>query len=624
VELPDVIDVFDENEDEEVEANGEMHMPFIIPKVPAKSNVTYKYRIKTAQSFGGSFQLKVAAAKPVFSSKTDEMTEGNFLDLIECLGLVAKAIMGIHPVYGCILNAGDMLGRAITSNIYTEAKAVSFEEFSKIGLNCLLATLEKSEKLRDFFANLVKVRQQWKESKIKVRVLGKIQEYKYLRRVKGKRIKLSEEEIVAQKEMVKDLKDLAGFVFDADQFERIEEACDRGFSSIGGGSLAVKDVVSVNPNIKIGTQGVSEQKYVSGNEPLKYIIYCENVGTATAAAAEVTITDQIGTATVDLNTFSLGDITFGSSTVTPVAGLSEFSTMVDLRPDKNVVVRIDAGLDKDSGLVIWHLVAIDPDTNDYPEDTMLGVLPPNVTPPEGDGSVVFTIMPKAGLSTGTEVRNKASIVFDVNAAMITNEWLNTIDNDKPSSRVLSLAARQMNLSFPVYWAGTDVGAGVRDYTVYVSVDGGAYTPWITNGTDTASLFIGAPGMRYAFYSTATDNAGNLEDAPHDADAVTKINIPPVANAGDDQQAYVNGLATLNGSGSSDADGDALSYQWVFNARPSGSAAAFSDETSKTPTFTPDKAGTYTIGLTVNDGAADSAPDTVIVPPSTGRPLPMRV
>ena len=609
VELPDVIDVFDEDEDEEVEANGEMHMPFIIPKVPAKSSVTYKYRIKNASSFSGSFQLKVAAAKPVFSSKTAEMTEGNFLDLIECFGLIAKLIFGVVPGTECILNAGDMLGRAIISNMFPEVtKAVSFEEFSKIGIGCVLEILEKNKKVAGFFNKLVKVREKWTQSKMKVRVLGKVTEAKYLKRVKTKRLKmpkLSEEELT-------DLKDFLQLVFTVEEYEKIKEPCDKGFSSIGSGELAVKDVVAVDPNIKTGSQGVSEQKYVSGSEPLKYIIYCENVGTATAAAAEVTITDWLGTDTVDLNTFSLGDITFGSSTVTPVAGLSEFSTKVDLRPNKNLVVRIDAGLDKDSGLVLWHLVAIDPDTNDYPQDTMLGVLPPNVTPPEGDGSVVFTIMPKAGLPTGTEVRNKASIVFDVNAAMVTNEWLNTIDNDKPSSHVLPLAARQMNLSFPVYWDGTDVGAGVRDYTVYVSANGGAYTPWITNGTDTASLFTGAPGMRYAFYSTATDNAGNLEDAPRDADTVTKINIPPVANAGDDQQVYVNGLATLNGGGSSDTDGDALSYHWVFQARPSGSAAAFSDETSKTPTFTPDKAGTYTIGLTVNDGAADSTPDTVII------------
>ena len=68
-------------------------------------------------------------------------------------------------------------------------------------------------------------------------------------------------------------------------------------------------------------------------------------------------------------------------------------------------------------------------------------------------------MPNGGLATGTEVRNKAEIIFDVNAPIETNEWLNMLDNDDPSSHVLPLAARQTNVYFPVYWDGTDVGGG---------------------------------------------------------------------------------------------------------------------------------------------------------------------
>ena len=39
------------------------------------------------------------------------------------------------------------------------------------------------------------------------------------------------------------------------------------------------------------------------------------------------------------------------------------------------------------------------------------------------------------------------------------------------------------------------------------------------------------------------------------------NRPPVANAGPDQSAELGSPVTLNGSLSSDADGDALSYEW---------------------------------------------------------------
>lgn len=45
---------------------------------------------------------------------------------------------------------------------------------------------------------------------------------------------------------------------------------------------------------------------------------------------------------------------------------------------------------------------------------MLGCLPPNITAPEGQGSVLFTVRQKSGLPTTREIRNRATIVFDVN------------------------------------------------------------------------------------------------------------------------------------------------------------------------------------------------------------------
>jgi hypothetical protein len=48
-------------------------------------------------------------------------------------------------------------------------------------------------------------------------------------------------------------------------------------------------------------------------------------------------------------------------------------------------------------------------------------LPPNVNPPEGEGSVRFTVRPRPGLPVGTEIRNKASIVFDFNPPIETPE-----------------------------------------------------------------------------------------------------------------------------------------------------------------------------------------------------------
>jgi PKD repeat protein len=90
------------------------------------------------------------------------------------------------------------------------------------------------------------------------------------------------------------------------------------------------------------------------------------------------------------------------------------------------------------------------------------------------------------------------------------------------------------------------------------------------------------------------------------------NHKPIAYAGDNQQVDLGDTAQLDGSGSSDEDGDTLTYQWAFDSRPDGSNAALSDATIVNPTFEVDVSGTYTVQLIVNDGEEDSSPDSVII------------
>jgi PKD repeat protein len=103
--------------------------------------------------------------------------------------------------------------------------------------------------------------------------------------------------------------------------------------------------------------------------------------------------------------------------------------------------------------------------------------------------------------------------------------------------------------------------------------------------------------------------GQLYSNP-DTVVVNAVNNPPIANAGPDREAVVGVIVNLNGSGSSDSNGDALTYQWCVVSAPSGSAAAINNPTSPTPTFTPDLSGTYTIQLVVNDGQVNGNPDMV--------------
>lgn len=90
------------------------------------------------------------------------------------------------------------------------------------------------------------------------------------------------------------------------------------------------------------------------------------------------------------------------------------------------------------------------------------------------------------------------------------------------------------------------------------------------------------------------------------------NIKPVANAGTSQSVVVGDTVTLDGSGSSDANGDNLTYNWSLTSIPAGSASAIEDPTAMTTSFVPDLPGTYVVQLIVNDGYLNSDPSTIQV------------
>lgn len=281
-------------------------------------------------------------------------------------------------------------------------------------------------------------------------------------------------------------------------------------------------VSSFDPNAKSGVHGFGSAHFLTGDPPLPYQIYFTNLDTATAPAQSVRITDQLDPTKVDLSTFSFSQITFADQIITPPPGQTQFTTDVDLRPAKTLIVHIEARLDTTTGLITWKYSSIDPATGQPVTDPTAGFLPPDITPPQGEGSVLFYVNPKSGLATGTQITNQAQVVFDQNAPINTQPWLNTIDNSKPSSQVLSLTPTQSTCGFNVQWSGTDLGSGIQSYTIYVSDNGGAFTAWQQDTRQTSATFNGQPGHTYSFYSIATDGVGNTEDAPSSPDAVTSV------------------------------------------------------------------------------------------------------
>src|SRR5947199_274843 len=107
--------------------------------------------------------------------------------------------------------------------------------------------------------------------------------------------------------------------------------------------------------------------FVDPNHPFPYTITFENESDATAPAQVVTITQTLDS-NLDLSTFQLGSVGFGSTVVQIPAGRTSFSGTVDVTATLGVLVKIDAGINLQTGVATWTFSSLDPRTQEPPQD----------------------------------------------------------------------------------------------------------------------------------------------------------------------------------------------------------------------------------------------------------------
>ncbi|HMJ91847.1 MAG TPA: hypothetical protein VK530_18630, partial [Candidatus Acidoferrum sp.] len=75
------------------------------------------------------------------------------------------------------------------------------------------------------------------------------------------------------------------------------------------------------------------------------------------------------------------------------------------------------------------------------------------------------------------------------------------DTTTPSSAIAALPSSSY-AQIPVNWAGADEpgGGGIAFFDIYVSEDGGAFTPWLQHTMANGGVYFGAQDHNYAFYS----------------------------------------------------------------------------------------------------------------------------
>ena len=293
---------------------------------------------------------------------------------------------------------------------------------------------------------------------------------------------------------------------------------------VAGGSTKI--VISADPNDITGPSGIGSASFISSEATLPYTIDFENLPTATAPAQTVTVTQQLSP-NLDWSTFQLGAIDFGSTVVNVPAGITSYTTTIDATATLGLFVDVTAGINLSTGKVTWTFTSIDPTTLDLTSNPLAGFLPPDKTPPEGEGSVSYTIKPKANLASGTVVSAQATVVFDTNAPINTPTLDNTIDITPPTSSVNPLPPTTTSTSFTVSWSGSDpAGPGIAAYNVFVSDDGGPFTLWQSDTSVTSAIYTGQVGHTYDFYSVATDDLGLVQPTP--SAAQTSISLVPAA------------------------------------------------------------------------------------------------
>lgn len=172
---------------------------------------------------------------------------------------------------------------------------------------------------------------------------------------------------------------------------------------------------------------------------------------------------------------------------------------------------------------------------------------------------------------------------------------------------------------PIAQAGPDV---TINHATIVNLDGsGSQDPdgdsldflWSLDGVEigtgaTASVGPFEPGT-YTIVMTVTDPLGA---SATDSLVVTVVNDPPVANAGSDQTVASSSAVLLDGSGSSDPEGESLTFAWSLGGQQIASGP--------TPTIGPFGPGVYTIALIVTDSRGASATDSLVLTVTNTAPL----
>ena len=276
----------------------------------------------------------------------------------------------------------------------------------------------------------------------------------------------------------------------------------------GGKSNAVN---SFDPNDIQGYLSESGSHYMRQEiQNIHYEIEFENDTTlATAAAHTIFVRDTLDATKFDLSSLAAHSVTIGDKRL-DLNGEQNFALTLDMRPELYVIAQINQDYDPETGIVQWTIQSLDPMTMEPTDNPYQGVLPVNYSG-EGVGFIDYSINLLQAFDDGTEVSNRAGIIFDQNEVIMTPTWTNIVDAVKPVSYIESAEFVNDSLSFT--FVSSDNRSGVWYHTLYYRNDS-TEMEWKVK---VPKIVENSYMLRFNEYQTteylvkAVDSAGNVED-----------------------------------------------------------------------------------------------------------------
>ena len=233
----------------------------------------------------------------------------------------------------------------------------------------------------------------------------------------------------------------------------------------GGKSTPVN---SRDPNDIYGYLSESGSHYMLQEiQNIHYEIEFENDTTlATAAAHTIIVRDTLDATKFDLNSLAAQSVTVGSKRM-ELNGEQTFAKTLDMRPELYVIAQVEQDYDPATGIIQWTISSLDPMTMEPTDNPYQGVLPVNYFG-DGVGFIDYSVSLKQTFADGTEISNRAGIIFDSEELIMTPTWTNIVDAVKPTSTIVDVTQVADTLNFT--FLSEDNRSGVWYHTLYYRND----------------------------------------------------------------------------------------------------------------------------------------------------------